>query len=65
MALTEATLLAMLEEVAGIHLGDAEIQRLLPLAERQLERLRELRELDLGGEDPRTTRFINDWRLSK
>ena len=65
MALTEATLRAMLEEMAGIHLGDAEIQRLLPLAERQLERLRELRALDLGGEDPRTTRYITDERLPK
>ena len=36
--------------------------KLALLSERQLERMRELRELDLGGDDPRSMSYINDSR---
>ncbi len=63
MALSEALLREMLIQYIGIDPGPSEIQRLLPLVERQLERLQALRALDLGRDDPRTMSFITDDRL--
>jgi hypothetical protein len=64
-ALTIETLRTMLRETIGAEFGDAELERLRPMVERQLERMRELHALDLGREDPRTMRYINDRRLLK
>jgi hypothetical protein len=64
MALTNETLRILLKEYIGAEFGDVEIERLRPLVERQLERLRELQQLDLGRDDPRTMHYINDRRLS-
>lgn len=64
MALTNETLRTLLKEYIGAEFGDAEVERLRPLVERQLERLRELQQLDLGGDDPRTMHYINDRRLT-
>jgi hypothetical protein len=63
MALSEATLRELLVQFLGFDPGESEVTRVLPLVERQLERLQALRALDLGGEDPRTTYFITDDRL--
>lgn len=63
MALTDETLRVLLKEYLGADFGPAEIERLRPLVERQLERMRELQALDLGGDDPRTMHYINDRRL--
>jgi hypothetical protein len=52
MALTEETIRALLVEYVGTDFGPAERARLLPLVEAYLERLRELRALDLGPADP-------------
>ena len=63
MALSEALLREMLIQYIGFDPGPSEVQRLLPLVERQLGRMQALRALDLGGDDPRTTSFITDDRL--
>ena len=63
MALTNEMLKVLLKESIGAEFGDAEIERLRPLVERQLARMRQLHELDLGREDPRAMRYINDRRL--
>ena len=52
MALTTDTLRALLIEYLGGDFGPAE-----------LERMRELRALDLGGDDPRTMQYLLDQRL--
>jgi hypothetical protein len=62
--LTDEMLRAMLLEYVGVEFGPEEIAHLRPLVERQLERLRELQAIDLGGDDPRTTHYIVDLRLS-
>jgi hypothetical protein len=41
----------------------AEVEQLMPRIERQQALLRQLRSLDLGGDDPRTTHYIDDRRL--
>jgi hypothetical protein len=63
MTLTSETVRTLLQEFLGAEFGPAEVERLRPLIERQLERMRELRELDLGGNDPRGTVYITDRRL--
>jgi hypothetical protein len=63
MALSEETLREMLIQFLGFDPGASEVTRLLPLVERQLERLQALRALDLGRDDPRTMHFITDDRL--
>jgi len=63
MALTNDTVRTLLQEFLGASFGPAEVERLRPLLERQFERMRELRELDLGGDDPRTTVYITDRRI--
>jgi hypothetical protein len=65
MALTNEMLKALLRESIGAELGDAEIERLRPMVERQMARMRELHALDLGREDPRTMQYIVDRRLLK
>jgi hypothetical protein len=62
--MTTETLRVLLKEYIGVELPDEEVERLLPLYERQLERMRELQQLDLGGDDPRTMAYINDRRGS-
>ncbi len=64
MTLTNETLRILLREYVGAEFSETEVERLRPLVERQLERLRELQGLDLGGDDPRTMHYINDRRLS-
>jgi hypothetical protein len=63
MALTNEMLKVLLQECIGAELADAEVERLRPLVERQMARMRELHALDLGHEDPREMRYINDRRL--
>jgi len=63
MTLTNETVRTLLQEFLGAEFGPAEVERLRPLIERQLERMRELRELDRGGDDPRDTVYITDGRL--
>lgn len=63
--MTTETLRALLQEYLGVELPDEEIERLLPVYERQLERTRELHALDLGGDDPRTMAYINDSRMGR
>ena len=63
VALTNETVRTLLQEFLGAEFEPAEVERLRPLIERQLEHMRELRELDLGGDDPRTTMYITDRRL--
>lgn len=53
MPLSEETLRTLLVEYVGTDFGPAERARLLPLVERYLDRLRELRTLDLDTDDPR------------
>ena len=65
MALTNEMVKVLLRETIGAELGDAEIERLRPMVERQLARMRELHALDLGREDPRAMQYINDRRLLK
>ena len=63
MALSTETLREMLIQSIGFDPGPAEVERLRPLVARQQERLRALQALDLGGDDPRTMRYITDNRL--
>ena len=60
--MTTETLKALLMEYVGVEFAEEEVERLLPLVERQIERMRELHALDLGGDDPRTMAYINDRR---
>jgi hypothetical protein len=64
MALTNETLREMLIHYVGFDPGPEEVEHLLPLVERQMERMHALQALDLGGEDPRSMYFIADHRLS-
>ena len=64
MALTSETLRELLIQYIGFDIGPEEAERLRPLLERQLERMRELQALDLGGDDPRTMSYIADRRLT-
>jgi hypothetical protein len=63
MALTIDTLRVMAQEYLGVELEPAILERLLPLVERQMARMRELQAIDLGEDDPRTMPYINDLRL--
>jgi hypothetical protein len=63
MALTNETLREMLLQYLGLDPGPAEVERLRPLVERQIERLQALQALDLGREDPRDMSYIVDNRL--
>lgn len=65
MALTNETVRTLLREFLGADFGPAEVERLRPLIERQLDRMRELRELDLGGDDPRSAVYITDRRITQ
>jgi len=60
--MTIETFREMLKEYLGVELPEDEVERLMPLFERQLDRMRQLRALDLGGDDPRTMAYINDRR---
>ena len=60
--MTIETFREMVKEYLGVEFPEEETQRLMPLFERQLERMRELHALDLGGDDPRTMAYINDRR---
>jgi hypothetical protein len=63
MALSNETLRELLLQYLGLDPGPAEIARLQPLVARQMERMHALHAIDLGGEDPRDTFFIADFRL--
>jgi hypothetical protein len=63
--MTTETLRVLLKEYIGVEFPEDEVERLLPLYERQLERMRELQALDLGGDDPRTMAYINDRRPAR
>ncbi len=65
MALTTETFRILIKEYLGVEFSDAELERLRPVVERQIERMRELHTLDLGGEDPRTIHYIVDQRLMR
>jgi hypothetical protein len=65
MALTEETFRALLKEYVGAEFDPEDMERLRALVERQMERMRELQSLDLGGDDPRTTQYIEDFRLQR
>jgi hypothetical protein len=58
--LTDDLVSAMLLQQVGTAFTPAERARLKPLLETQLERLRELRELDLGPADVRVHRYMAD-----
>jgi hypothetical protein len=60
--MTTETLRVLLKEFIGAEFAAEDVERLLPVFERQLERMRQLQELDLGGDDPRTMSYINDRR---
>lgn len=60
--MTTEMLHAMLKEYIGIEFSPEDVEQLLPLFERQQERMKELQALDLGGDDPRTMQYINDRR---
>ncbi|HEY3117904.1 MAG TPA: hypothetical protein VGK54_14275 [Chloroflexota bacterium] len=62
MALTNEMVSAMLIEVFETDFDSAEVERLRPLIERHLERMRQLQDLDLGN-DPRAMAYITDHRL--
>ena len=64
MALTNEMLRELLELYVGTSFGEVELERLRPLVERQFQRLAEIQALDVGGDDPRTTRYIDDRRLT-
>jgi hypothetical protein len=64
MALSNETVSELLIQVFGTDFGTEEVEHLRPLLERQMERMRELQALDLGGDDPRTMFYITDRRLS-
>ena len=63
MAFSTETVRELLIQSIGFDPGTAEVERLLPLVERQQARMQALRELDLGGDDPRTMSYITDNRL--
>jgi len=65
MSLTIEMLRSLLIEYVGVEFGPAELERLLPLVERHLARMRELQALDLGSDDPRTMHYVEDRRLLK
>jgi len=62
--MTTEMLRELLKEFVGVDFAQEEVERLLPLYERQQDRMRELQALDLGGDDPRTMSYINDRRIS-
>ena len=62
--MTTEMLRKLLKEFVGVDFAQEEVERLLPLYERQQDRMRELQALDLGGDDPRTMSYINDRRNS-
>jgi hypothetical protein len=64
MALSKETVQTLLREYLELDLSLAEVERLLPRIERQQALLRQLRSLDLGGDDPRTTHYIDDRRVA-
>lgn len=61
--LTSEMVRILLREYLGVEFGPEEIERLRPLIERQMERMRELHAVDVGGDDPQTTVYIQDLRL--
>ena len=63
MALTIDTLREMAKGYLGVELEPAILERLLPIVERQMERMRELQAIDLGDDEPRSMPYINDLRL--
>src|SRR3954471_6615500 len=63
MALTNETLRELLQQYLGLDPGQDEIERLLPLVAKQMERMQALHALDLGGDHPRDTFYIVDYRL--
>ncbi len=64
MGLSVETVRELLRECADLDLPPAEVERLMPRVERLQALMRQLRALDLGGDDPRTTHYIDDRRLS-
>ncbi len=65
MTLTEEMFRALLVQYVGAEFEPADMRRLHALVERQTERMQELLALDLGGDDPRTTAYIEDFRLPR
>lgn len=63
MGLSDEMLQALLLERVGAEFVPADVARLRPAIEKQLERMAELRALDLASDDPRTTEYIVDYRL--
>lgn len=57
------SLRTMVHEFLGVEFDQETLGRLLPLIERQLERMRELQAIDLGPDEPRSMHYINDLRL--
>ncbi len=63
MTLTLDVLRVMVREYLGVEFDQETLERLLPLVDRQMERMRELQALNLGSDDPRSMHYINDLRL--
>jgi len=63
--MTADMLRELLKEYIGVEFAMEDVERLLPLYERQQERMGELQALDLGGDDPRTMSYINDSRPAR
>ena len=65
MRLTKEAFRELLVEYTGVAFDEAAMEPLYAALERHLESMHELQALDLGGEDPRTTHYIRDMRLTK
>ena len=64
MALNEDTVRQLILDLFNGQLTNDEIEKLIPLVNRQFDVSARLAELDLGGLDPRNTQYITDRRLS-
>lgn len=65
MELTADEAHRMLREFFGFDFDHAHVERLLPGLARHIELLDRLDALDIGGDDPRTMYFANDWRVNQ
>ncbi len=63
--LSEELFRTLLMEYVGAEFSPEDTERLRGLVQRQSDRMHELQALDLGGEDPRTTSYIEDFRLPR
>ncbi|HZT07734.1 MAG TPA: hypothetical protein VFC51_11935 [Chloroflexota bacterium] len=63
--LTDDVFRALLVEYVGVAFEPEDRERLRAVVERQQARMRELHAIDFGGDDPRTTQYVEDFRLPR